>query len=85
GAYSDAAYGNSNNPMRMAENGSFNDSLEYQMWYGSSDSLCIPDIARRFQGKLSNVSSIQVAGGHAVETIQRVDKDLVVKFMLENQ
>lgn len=85
GSYSDAMYGDTNNPMLMADNGIFNESIKYQMWYGVSDGLCIPDIARRFQGKLRNVSAIQVAGGHAVETIQRIDPTRMVKFMLENQ
>lgn len=84
GSYTEAAYGDTKNPMTMASNGLFNQSFPIQMWYGDSDELCLPSIAENFESILANVSAIKVTGGHSLSTIGEIDQKALADFIRAN-
>jgi predicted esterase len=80
GTYSEGADGATHNPATMAGAGDL-DSIPIQLWYGTSDTLCLPALAATFAGNAALCEAHAIAGGHAESTIGNVDIDAVLAFI----
>jgi predicted esterase len=80
GGWSEAVYGATHNPATIAAAGGL-DSTPIQMWYGTSDTLCLPALAETFAAQANLCEAHPIAGGHAESTIGNVDIDAVLAFI----
>jgi predicted esterase len=80
GGWSEVVYGAAHNPATIAAAGGL-DSIPIQMWYGTSDSLCLPALAETFAGQADLCEAHPISGGHAESTIGNVDIDEMLAFI----
>lgn len=78
GTYSDDTYGDYS-PVIRARRGTF-PSLPIQMWYGTSDSLCLPQYAEEF-ARLTNAEVHPLDGGHEERVVNMVNPADVTRFI----
>lgn len=67
GGWSELVYGADKNPATMAAAGQLDD-MPIQLWYGASDTLCLPTLAADFVTN-SGCEGHSIAGGHAESTM----------------
>lgn len=67
GGWSEATYGATKNPATIAAAGGFDDT-RIQLWYGASDSLCLPALAAGFVTD-SGCEGHSISGGHEETTM----------------
>lgn len=81
GAYSEATYGATHNPLTIALAGGLA-GIKVQLWYGATDTLCKPEFALQFAAALgSNCDARRMGGGHAEETVANVDAASIAQFL----
>ena len=81
GAYSEASYGATHNPMTMAQAGRFT-GIPMLIFYGTSDTICLPGRAQAFAAAVgSSVTLVPLAAGHDLTAYDLVDHDLAVDFL----
>lgn len=81
GAYTEAAYGATHNPLTIAQAGGLG-GVKVQLWYGDTDTLCKPEFALQFAAALgSNCEVRRMGGGHAEETVYNIDPSAVASFL----
>lgn len=77
--YSDQAHGLARSPAVIARAGKA-PKVPCQLWYGESDDLCKPAKAIEY-ATLTGAEVCLVSGGHAEETVGRIDPDSVLSFL----
>ncbi len=80
GTYTEAAYGATHNPYTFAANGDLN-GLVANLWYGTTDSLCLPQFATGIAGMVPSMTLTPVSGGHAESTIAQIDMTDLATFL----
>lgn len=80
GGYSDATYGAAHNPYVIAGNGGLN-GIPMQLWYGDSDTTCLPQYTQAMATRANTVELHQLSGGHAESTVGQIDPGTVLDFM----
>lgn len=80
GGYSDAAYGAAHSPYVIAGNGGLN-GIRMQLWYGDSDTTCLPQYTQAMATRANAVELHQVSGGHAESTVGSIDPAIVLAYM----
>ncbi len=80
GTYSDATYGDYS-PIIRLRRGTFPTSIPVQLWYGTSDALCLPQYAQELAAGLSNVQIRPLDGGHEERVVNMVVPSEVTSFI----
>lgn len=80
GGYSDATYGAAHNPYVIAGNGGLN-GIPMQLWYGDSDTTCLPQYTQDMATRANEVELHQLSGGHAEATVAQVDPSVVLNYI----
>jgi|GEM_PF-1502993 len=80
GAYSEAAYGATHNPLTIATAGKLA-GIPIQLWYGDTDTLCKPEYALQFAAAAGNCQLHRMGGGHASETVYNMDSEAIASFL----
>lgn len=81
GAYTEAAYGATHNPLTIAQAGALA-GIKVQLWYGATDTLCKPEFALQFAAALGAICDVRrMGGGHAEETVANIDASAVASFL----
>lgn len=84
GAYSQATYGATHNPMTMATAGAFN-GIPMLFYYGLTDTLCLPAETQAFAAAVGpSVQLISVPSGHDLTSYGSVDPAVVTSFIQAN-
>lgn len=78
GSYSQASNGAARNPVTF---GASLAGLPVQLWYGDSDTLCKPADAQTLSSLIGTCTLKPLAGGHAEETVAKVDTSQVQDFI----
>ena len=81
GGWSEAAYGATYNPRTIAATTPKLRLIPMQVWYGLSDTLCVPAETEAFAGCLPLASLIPLPFGHEEAGCSAVDHQLVADFI----
>lgn len=80
GGYTDATYGALHNPYVIAGNSGLND-IPMQLWYGDSDTTCLPTYTQAMATRANTVELHTLSGGHAESTVAEIDPSVVLSYL----
>lgn len=81
--YTEAEFGAAFNPQTIA-NGTVLDDIPILIFYGLTDTLCLPAEVTAFAAKLNNVTLVPLPSGHDFTSYNLVDHPLAVAFLEEH-
>ena len=81
GAYTEAAYGATHNPLTIAPAGGLG-GVKVPLLYGDTHTLCQPEFSLQFAAALGSSCEVhRMGGGHAEETVYNIDPSAVASFL----